>query len=125
MSNPYSEDRSEDVYVTYELGVQNEGDGFAFPGLRCVPMKGSLRNWSVGEFEVGDGQKIFGVRITYTKFPEGQPKAQPEGQSESQNTPLLRAISQEIVEIPANALNVQVHIGKLPSLYEDAFDAAV
>jgi hypothetical protein len=90
------------VYITYDL----EESGPAKPeevyhGAHEAPIEAQkVVSWSVGEFKRGWGRDVYGVLISYIP---------------SELSPQLTR--QEIFEVPANAQNVQVHLGEVPDDY--------
>lgn len=97
------------VYVTYDL----EESGPAKPhevyhGAHETPFDAQeVLSWSVGEFKRGWGRDVYGVLISYIPFGPGA---------------LLTR--QELFEVPANAQNVQVHLGEVPDNYLKGLQSA-
>lgn len=114
-----------DLYVTFELGATGEGnEGFAYPGLRCLPLRGQVSSWQTDHFDRDDGSRFFGIRITYMNRTTEGPGAATAPRDDTGSN-VHRIFNQEIVELPEGATNIQLHIGKIPSLYDEAFNAAV
>jgi len=115
-------EQNNEVYVTYVLGQDDTKDSdLVYPGMRRVSVKGTIRSWRTGQFDLDGGERINAVQIIYTQTPNDEANAC--GTQEHPHA--CRSIVHEFVEIPVGARDVQLHIGSLPRVYEEAFDAAV
>jgi hypothetical protein len=95
------------MYVTYDLPQTVTPESKSEPlirGAKEINLAGALIKWEVGEFENASGAKSYGVRLEYTD-------------------PVIGPAS-ELVEVPANAKNVQVHPEFLPAEYHPALKTA-
>lgn len=86
------------LYITYEL-EQDTGGSVVMRGAKELDLSGPVGDPEVGQFENASGKKVYGVRV------------QAGGRV-------------EVVELPANAMNVTVHEGSLPDEFRDALDSA-
>lgn len=96
------------MYVTYDLPqtvvTTKPNAEPLIRGAKEVTLPGALIKWEVGEFENASGAKSYGVRLEYTD-------------------PVIGPAS-ELVEVPANAENVQIHQQALPAEYHSALKTA-
>lgn len=92
------------VYVTYDLPQGTESASVA-RGAKRISVEGRVVRSQVGEFKMASGQKVPGVRLSIVN-------------DEEEN------LEKHLVEIPANAQNVQVHLDTIPDRYRSALDSA-
>jgi hypothetical protein len=97
------------VYVTYDLEESGPVQPYeVYHGAHEVPIDAQdVLSWSVGEFKRGWGRDVYGVRISF--IPSGIGPRLPR---------------QELFEVPANAQNVQVHLGEVPDDYMKGLQSA-
>ncbi len=87
-----SEDDYTEVHVTYDLW--DEQRRVRAPEARRFLVSGAVRAWKVGRFETERGRSVHAVRVIH-----GSPK------------------ESEFIEVPEEAVNVQLHLGPLPRQY--------
>jgi hypothetical protein len=87
------------VYVTYDL-PQDAGDPGGVPQARSMTLQGHLVRYEIGEFKSQSGKMVTGVHVTVILEDEED-------------------VEKELIEIPANARNVQVHVDRLPERYRE------
>ena len=102
-------DISKVVYVTYDL--QESGftprEPVIYRGAKETGIDGDVVRWEVGEFKRAWGRDVYAVRILY------RPRGMWAG-----------ALKEELVEVPADAQNVQVHQASLPPEYQAGLKSA-
>ena len=117
------------IYVTYDL-LQNLSTAGIKPhptlirGAKKLFIPGALCHWEIGEFESSSGKKVYGVRIRLSKK---RVKNHPEDPSLPEHLQSATQTSEEkteIIEVPANAQNVQVYQVNLPAEYRLALNEA-
>lgn len=90
------------AFVTYELEQGNPLDGAPeVLGVKGVVLRGKIASWKVGNFEPEPGKKVYGIEIIYES-----------------------AHGSEVIEVPANAAKVELHVGSLPQRFEEALQRA-
>lgn len=102
-------------YVTYDLKQQEDAhEPLVSHHVEEVHLPDQPASWEVGVFEHPSGKKAYGVRFDYTTPPEA-------GSWEATHEePSVTSIRSKIVEIPANAENVQFYEDHLPEEYQEA-----
>jgi hypothetical protein len=96
------------MFITYDLPQIQTGQSSPsniVPGAKEIKIDGHMVRWKVGEFHHASGKHIYGAQILFTKSGESIP-------------------SEELIELPENAQNVQVHQGLLPEKYQSALKSA-
>ena len=122
--------RRSDLYITFDV-KESAGDLVAlFPKVKKVHITGEVKGWMVGIFRRVYGKrrrKFMGVKIEFdqirkrylqnsgystTSLPSNEALNQPRKISETRST------VSTIIEVPANAENIQFRIGTLPERYQ-------
>src|SRR5262245_18822598 len=116
---------AEEMHITYDLLQATRGEGRAlYPKVKRVYIAGKVKDWHVGAFAKRTGRQTYGVKINYEQSRAGYTR---QGYTATRGTtryqvPPTRvegsvASFSKIVEVPAEANNVQFHTGKLPEQY--------
>jgi hypothetical protein len=92
------------IYVTYDL-PQASAEAARVPGAKKVTIEGRVVRHEVGEFRTPAGTIVPGVRLVVVNEDEED-------------------LEKRLVQVPANAQNVQVHLDQLPAAYQGALDSA-
>jgi hypothetical protein len=95
------------MYITYELlqtgGSPDKSNALLARGAKGFSIPGSLVEWRVGEFEIGTtGKKVYAARITFVD--------------------VAGSTHEKLVEVPANAQNVNLHSGEPPPEYQNSLE---
>jgi len=117
-----------EMYVTYDLEQKTRGNGHAvYPKVKRVYVAGDVKHWQAGAFEKRTGKQVHGVKIDYEQSRAGYTRqgytakrGDTQYQVQPAQVPESKASFSQIVEVPANAQNVQFHAGKLPQKYQAA-----
>jgi hypothetical protein len=89
------------MYLTYDLPqVDQTDEKHVLQQAREFSVPGSVLKWEVGEFESPSGTRVYGVRV---QFKERSGPA-----------------SYQILDVPAHAINVNIHQNSLPEEYRSA-----
>jgi hypothetical protein len=106
------------VFVTYDLEESGRIEPHeTYRGAHELPVEAeTVLKWEVGEFKRAWGRDVYGVRIVF----------RPTRNAFLRLIPLSsgKEISEEVVEIPANAQNVNVHVGQVPREYRNGLSSA-
>jgi hypothetical protein len=118
-----------EMYVTYDLEQRTRGGGTAlYPKVKRVYVSGDVKDWEVGSFAKRTGRMVHGVKIEHEQTRRATRREGFEatrGKTAYQVEPAkVQAAKQtftQVVEVPREARNVQVHrAGKLPERYKGA-----
>lgn len=94
----------QEIYVTYDLPLAEADDTLA-PGARRVTIEGRIVRYEVGEFRTSTGNIVPAVRLVVVNEDEED-------------------LERQLIQVPANAQNVQVHLNQLPLVYRGALKSA-
>jgi hypothetical protein len=113
-----------EMYVTYDLEQRTRGGTAIYPRVKRVYIAGDVKDWAVGTFAKRTGRRVHGVKINYEQ--KGK-EFQRRGFTATRGTlsyevrparfPATRQTFTQVVEVPADARNVQFHPKSLPTRY--------
>lgn len=104
---PFADENSnkeQDVYVAYDIDETGGGrNPVIYRVAKRIPIRGRVISWVIGEFKIRGVEEVYGVSLRYQAAGGGGEK-------------------EEIVNTSKYAQNIQVFIGRLPTVYQEALE---
>jgi hypothetical protein len=95
--------KEQDVYVTYDIDETGGGrNAVLYRAAKKIPIRGRVISWVIGEFKIRDVEEVYGVNLRYQAADGGGEE------------------KEEIVNTSKYAQNIQVFVGRLPAIYQEA-----
>ena len=122
------------LYVTFDLPQQSKAINeeeksprqklAVIHGARKLSIPGRLMKWEIGEHESSSGKKVYGVKVAYTGERSSEHPEDPGLPQHLQSATQTSEERTEIIEVPAHAENVQIHVDEIPELYRPSLQEA-
>jgi hypothetical protein len=120
---------AKELYVTYDLKQKTRsGETAITPKVKRVYVSGRIKHCDVGTFAKRSGRQVHGVRIEYEQARRGGYRRRglsaTRGRTVYQIMPARVASASQtftqVIEIPEQAHNIEIHTTKLPERYREA-----